>query len=87
METWIVYDENIVSAADAESAGTVEKLPPTDLAFANSVSSGEADDLDLIAVLGRKQCDQCGSEEHGLIVWMADKEEDALIAQLGWKRE
>ena len=41
----------------------------------------------MIAVLGRQQRDQCGSEEHGFVVWMANKEEDALIAQLERWRE
>lgn len=87
LKTCIVYDKNIIFAAHAEPAGAVEKLSPTDLAFADGVTSGEADDLDMIVVLGRQQCDQCGSEEHGFIIWMANEEEDALVAQLErWRK-
>ena len=79
----INYDDVFV-ALDAESAGAVQELSLTDLAFTDGVPSREADDLDMVAIPLGGECEEGRSEEHGFIVRMADQEDDGFIAKLWW---
>jgi hypothetical protein len=87
LETRIFYDVDVFVPRDTQSAGAIQKLSSADLAQADGVACGQADDLDLVAVRRRDECKECGSEEHGFIVWVADEEDDSFVAEFRRRRK
>ena len=48
-------------------------------------TTAQAQDLDVIAVLGTRQSQQCRRKEHGLVVWMGNEQQNAPVLQRGGK--
>lgn len=76
-----IHDKDILLPPQPEQHGALDELTAARLAQAVGVASAEAEDLDVVPVLGAGQGEDGGREEHGLVVRVGDQQADLLAAQ------